>query len=200
MNMIYTEKAEKAAKGYHFSIEHYLSEGYAIFRRGAAELIIYGILNVIVLSLPFVRIFLSGPMTAGFYEGIYRIKSRKETEVRDFFKAFDKFLPMVLVNLVVSLLVVVGLILLILPGFYFYIIFIFAYQFVYFADASVGESLSLSRKAVSGNFGQMMLLCLVLFGINLLGGIAFLVGLLLTIPYTYCVIFVAFDDIIGVAE
>jgi hypothetical protein len=56
----------------------------------------------------------------------------------------------------------------------------------------------MSRRVVSGNFGQIFLLCLILAGINLLGTLAFGVGVLLTLPFSYCVIYAAFEDIIGI--
>lgn len=194
----YFNQAETASNGYRLSIEECLSEAFTIFRKGAAELIIYGLINTLLQSIPMVAIFLGGPLTAGFYEGAWRIHRGEETEVRDFFRAFDKFLPMFVIHIVLALIIAIGFILLILPGICFTVVFIFAYQFVYFGDVPVGDALRLSRKTVSGNFGQIFLLCLVLLGINLLGAMAFFVGLLLTIPFSYCVILVAFNRIIGI--
>jgi hypothetical protein len=194
----YALQAEKASEGYDLSIESCLSEAFNLFRRGSAELIIYGLINSLIQSIPMVTLFLGGPLNAGFYEGARRINGGEETEVRDFFTSFNKFLPMFVIHLVLGLLVGIGFLLLILPGIYFMIVFLFAYQFAYFGDASAGDALRFSRKTVSGNFGKILLLCLVLLGINILGAMAFFVGLLLTIPFTYCVIFVAFNRIIGV--
>ena len=198
MSDYYTEKAELASSGFDLSIEDCLSESLEIFRKGAAELIIYGLINGLLASFPMVGIFLGGPLTAGFYEGAWRIRSGMDTEVRDFFKAFDKFLPMFVIHIVVGLILILGFLLLILPGIFFTIIYLFSYLFVYFGDVPAGEALRLSRKTVSGNFGKIFLLCLALLGINLLGAAAFFVGLLLTIPFSYCVILVAFNRIIGI--
>jgi uncharacterized membrane protein len=75
---------------------------------------------------------------------------------------------------------------------------LFAHFFVWFYDVEPSQAVRLSHKMVSGNFGQILLLWLVLAGINLLGALAFGVGILVTIPYTTCVIYAAFDDIIGI--
>ena len=60
------------------------------------------------------------------------------------------------------------------------------------------EAISLSRKTVSGNFKEILLLFLILAGINLLGLMALGVGILLTMPFSFCVLYAAFDDIIGI--
>jgi uncharacterized membrane protein len=106
--------------------------------------------------------------------------------------------PLLILHLLISLLVVLGLMLLILPGIYLAISYLFAHFFVWFYDVEPSEALRMSRKTVSGNFGQILLLCLILGGINLLGILAFGVGFLLTLPFSYCVIYATFADIIGI--
>jgi len=119
-------------------------------------------------------------------------------ELPDFFKSFDKFTPLLILNLLIVLVVFIGLLLLIIPGIYFAVSYLFAHFFVWYYDVDPSEAIRLSRKTVSGNFGQILLLCFVLGGINLIGILAFGVGILLTLPFTYCVIYAAFDDIIGI--
>ena len=57
-----------------------------------------------------------------------------------------------------------------------------------------------SRKTVSGNFGQILMLLLILAGINLIGILALGVGILLTMPFSFCVLYAAFDDVIGISN
>ena len=53
---------------------------------------------------------------------------------------------------------------------------------------------------VSGNFGQILLLFLILAAINFLGVLALGIGILLTMPFSFCVVYAAFDDIIGISN
>ena len=62
------------------------------------------------------------------------------------------------------------------------------------------QAIRLSRKTVAGNFGQVFLLYLLLAGINLLGVLAFGIGILITMPLSFCVAYAAFDDIIGILK
>jgi uncharacterized membrane protein len=73
----------------------------------------------------------------------------------------------------------------------------FSWFFVLFHEQAPTEAIRLSRKMVSGNFGQMLWLWLLIAGINLLGALAFGVGLLITVPFTACMLYTAFDDITG---
>ena len=106
--------------------------------------------------------------------------------------------PLLVLNLLLALLITLGFIMLIIPGIYFTVSYLFAHFFVWFFEIHPVEAIRLSRKMVSGNFKQLFWLFLILFGINLLGLMAFGAGLLLTIPFSACVLFAAFEDIIGI--
>jgi uncharacterized membrane protein len=175
-----------------------LQVGFNIFRKSPGIFIIYGVISAIAFSNPVSGAVLAGPLTAGFYIVADRIRHDRPVELPDFFKSFDRFLPLFILNLLIGVVVFLGLLLLIIPGIYFAISYLFAHFFVWFYDEEPTEAIRLSRKMVSGNFGQILLLCLVLGAINFLGAMAFGVGLLLTIPFSYCVIYAAFDDIIGI--
>ncbi|MCK5137673.1 MAG: hypothetical protein KAR19_17945 [Bacteroidales bacterium] len=192
------KKAEVASNGYRLSIENVLQVGFNLFRKSPGIFIIYSIAGVVALSNPISGLLLSGPLITGYYIAAHRIKHNRPVELPDFFKSFDRFVPLLILNLLMTLVIFLGLILLIIPGIYFAINYLFAHFFVWFYDVDPTEAIRLSRKMVSGNFGQILLLCLVLGGINFLGMLAFGVGILLTLPLSYCVVYAAFDDIIGI--
>ena len=73
-------------------------------------------------------------------------------------------------------------------------------MFAWFYNKDPGEAIRLSRKAVSGNFWQILLLFLILAGINLLGLMVLGIGILLTMPFSFCVVYAAFDDIVGISN
>ena len=189
------DRVERASSGYSLSFEKLLQRGLNIFRQEPGQLVLYGFLASLASS---VHILLGGPVTAGFFNGAERIEKGKPVDINDFFKGFDKFFPLFVVNLLVTFIIFLGLLLLIIPGIYFAVSYFFAHCFVWFYDVEATEAIRLSRKTVSGNFGQILLLCLILAAINFLGAMAFGVGLLITIPFSYIVAYAAFDDIIGI--
>ena len=192
------KKVEKASTGYKLSIENVLQIGFNLFRKSPGIFIIYSVIGVIALSNPIGGLLLGGPFIAGYYIVSNLVNRDRTVELPDFFKSFDKFVPLLILNLLISLVVFLGLLLLIIPGIYFAVSYLFAHFFVWFYDVDPSEATRLSRKTDSGNCGQILLLCLVLGGINLLGALAFGVGILLTLPFTYCVVYATFDDIIGI--
>jgi len=194
------KKVEDASTGYRLSIENLLQQGLNLFRKAPVAFIVYSVIASIVLSNPLSGIFLGGPVIAGYYIVVHRLNQNRNIEAADFFRSFDRFAPLLVLNLLISLLVVLGLMLLIIPGIYFAISYLFAHFFVWFYDVNPSEAIHLSRKTVSGNFGQILLLCLVLGGINLLGLLAFGVGIFVSLPFSYCVIYATFDDIIGIPK
>ena len=191
-------KVDDASAGYRLSIENVLQVGFNLFRKSPGIFIIYSILGIVALSNPISGLLLGGPVITGYYIVSQLISHDRHVELPDFFKSFDKFTPLLILNLLIALVVFIGLLLLIIPGIYFAVSYLFAHFFVWYYDVDPSEAIRLSRKTVSGNFGQILLLCLVLGGINLIGILAFGVGILLTLPFTYCVIYATFDDIIGI--
>ena len=192
------QKVEDATSGFRLSIENVLQQGLNLFRKEPGPFILYGIITALALSNPISGLLLGGPAAAGYYIVAQRIRQGKKIEISDFFRSLDKFVPLLILHLLISLLVVLGLMLLILPGIYLAISYLFAHFFVWFYDREPYQAIGLSRKVVSGNFGQILLLLLVLAGINLLGFMALGIGILLTMPYSFCVVYAAFDDIIGI--
>ncbi len=192
------QKVDEASTGFSISIENVLQVGFNLIRKSPGIFIIYSLVGLVALSNPLSGLLLGGPVITGYYIVANLVKKGKSVELADFFMSFDKFVPLLILHLLMILVITLGMILLIIPGVYFAVSYIFAHFFVWFYDVDPSEAVRLSRKMVSGNFGQVFLLCLVLGGINLLGALAFGIGLLLTLPFTYCVLYAAFDDIIGI--
>ena len=192
------EKVEEASKGYRLSLESTLQLGFNIFRKAPAEFIIFSILGVIIFSNPVSGILLGGPVTASYLHMAHLVNEDRPVIFQDFFKGFEKTGPLIKLNLLIFIVVLAGLVMLVVPGIYFAVSYLFSHLFVWFYDREPSEAIRLSRITVAGNFGQILLLFLILAGINLLGVMALGLGVLLTIPFSFCVVYAAFEDIIGI--
>jgi len=189
---------EHASEGYRLSIENVLQVGFNLFRKSPGIFIIYGVIMLLLTGVPLSGLLLGGPLVTGFYIVAHLIGRGKRVTFSDFFRSFDKFVPLLVLHLLMILFITLGLLLLVIPGIYLAVSYLFAHFFVWFYDVDPYEATRMSRKVTGGNFSQILLLCLILAGINILGAIAFGVGLLLTVPFTYCVLYAAFNDIIGI--
>ncbi len=193
-------QVEEASGGYRLSLENVLQVGFNLFRKAPAEFIIFSVIGIFVFSNPISALLLGGPVTASYFHMAHLVSRGNKIELSDYFKGFEKFGQLIKLNLLVFVVVILGLAMLIVPGIYFAVSYVFAHFFVWFFDMDPTEAIKLSRKTVSGNFGQILLLYLVMAGINLLGVLAFGVGILITMPFSFCVAYAAFDDIIGISN
>ncbi|GAB4229366.1 MAG: hypothetical protein Kow0049_10790 [Stanieria sp.] len=140
---------------------------------------------------------LSPVLVAGIYIVAFKIAKNRTKAFSDFFLGFNNFLSIFLVNLVGSILTVLGCFLLIIPGLYLAIAYVFGLCFVIEKNFGFWSALETSRKIITKKwfafFGFVLLL-----GLLNLGGLLVLgVGLLFTIPLTVCTIVAAFEDIVG---
>lgn len=194
------EQVKQASSGYRLSIESTLQVGFNLLRQAPSEFIVFSVLGVLIFSNPISGLLLGGPAMASYFHLAHLASKGQQIEISDFFRGFDKAGSLIKLSLVICLLVFLGLLVLILPGVYLAVSYVFSHLFVWFYDRSPSEAIRLSRLAVSGNFGQVLLLFLILAGINLLGILALGVGILLTMPFSFCVVYAAFDDIIGITN
>ena len=193
-------RAQEASSGYRLSYESTLQVGFNLFRKAPAEFIIFSLLGLLVFSNPVSGILLGGPVMASYLHMAHLSSRDRPIEFSDFFRGFEKTGSLIKLNMLILAVVVLGLAMLVLPGLYFAVSYVFSHFFVWFFDEDPSEAIRLSRKTVSGNFGQILMLLLILAGINLIGILALGVGILLTMPFSFCVLYAAFDDVIGISN
>ena len=193
-------KVGAASRGYTLSVENVLQLGFNIFRKAPAEFMLFSLFGLLVFTNPISGILLGGPVSATYYHLAHQVSRGAQIRQEDYFKGFEKFGELLKLNILIFVVVLLGLALLIVPGIYFAVSYVFAHFFTWFYDLNSTEAIRLSRKSVSGNFGQIFLLFLILGGINFLGVLAFGVGVLITMPLSFCVAYAAFDDIIGISN
>ncbi len=105
-------------------------------------------------------------------------------EVKDLFSCARMFFRYIAGTLLYALIVFLGLILLVVPG----IIWMIKFQFYSYliVDKGMGpvQALKESGRITQGAKGELILFALLVMGINFLGALALLVGLLITLPLT----------------
>jgi len=146
--------------------------------------------------LGWIAIALVGPALSAGYFVYTRKKIRGEPAVfEDFFGGFEFLGQLFLLGIVSDILIAAGILLCILPGLYLMLGYMFAGFLVVARRMDFWPAMEASRRAVTANIGPVILLVLAFIGINILGALACLVGLIITIPMTYCSSVVAFGII-----
>lgn len=195
-------------EGYEVDPSKYLKEGWEIFKSRAGEFIVFAVIVAVVTTL-FSRLNFIGsfaitavvpPLYAGFVIVVFMLFKGREVQFGDFFKGFNYFLPLVLASIVMSILITLGMILLILPGIYLIVSYMFVSMLIIDYRMEFWQAMETSRKIVAKNWFSMFVFFLLLVVINLLGAMALGIGLLVTSPLCVCAVCVAYRDIVGLHE
>jgi hypothetical protein len=185
-------------KGYRLKIEEYLRRGYDIFMKKPELFIVYTILMLIML--PMGGFIISGPLLAGYFLVSHRLEKGRPVFIENFFDGFRYFLPLFLFTVVSGFLEGLGFILCVIPGIYLAVAWLFSTFFIIFGHMDFWEAMETSRKLIGREWFSFFGLCIVLLMINVLGVLAFGIGVLFTIPVTGCALYAAFDDLVGAKD
>jgi uncharacterized membrane protein len=209
---------EFADRDYDVKIGDYFSRGWEIFKQYAWAFILFTLLTFIITgvltTLPsplgmravgensvgggnILANILSPILGVGYYFVAFQIARNQSYSFGVFFNGFKKFLPVFLTALVSGILIFLGMVLLILPGIYLAISYLFAQPFVVDKNLNFWSAMEASRKLITKKWFSFFGLVLLLALLNLLGAIILGIGLLVTIPLSACVIAAAYEDIVG---
>ncbi|WMJ72268.1 hypothetical protein RCC89_03680 [Cytophagaceae bacterium ABcell3] len=200
------EKTDRLiANGYDVTPSDYIKQGWGIFKQNfggfVGYMVIVLLVNIVLDSIPGIGFLLSailqGPLLAGFYIVSRKIQYNETYTFSDFFNGFKNFVPLAMVNLIGGLLILIGLVLLVLPGVYLLIAYLLGTPFVVFGKMDFWPALENSRKLITKQWFSFFAFALLLVLINILGAIAFGIGLLISIPVTLCATYAAYEHIIG---
>jgi hypothetical protein len=138
---------------------------------------------------------LAPPLYAGFYLVANKISRGEEVIYPDFFGGFRFWIPTAVISLLTQVLIAIGLIALIIPGIYLAVGYLFAIQMGIFGGLDPWSAMEWSRKLITRNWWRFLGLLLVLVVLNALGLLVAGIGLLFTVPLTFLVLYVVFEEI-----
>ncbi len=183
----------------------YLKTGWELFKRYPGGVIGFTLLYFLIQSalgiIPWIGWLASAAVSPVLLIGCFIVSAKMlqggSPQFSDFFLGFRFFVPLLLTGLVGGLLTGIGFLLLIIPGVYLMVSYLFATNLVVDRRLDFWPALELSRGTINpiwfGMFGFLLLLVLV----KLLGVIALLVGLLVSLPVSCCAVTAAYADLFG---
>jgi uncharacterized membrane protein len=152
--------------------------------------VIYAQAYMIVYS-----VLLAPPLYAGFYLVANKLSRGESIIYPDFFGGFQFWVPAGVISLLSQVLMTLGLFALIIPGIYLAVGYLFAILMGIFGGLDPWSAMEWSRKLITRNWWHFFGLMLILVAINLLGILLLGVGLLVTFPLTFLVLYVIFEDL-----
>jgi uncharacterized membrane protein len=133
---------------------------------------------------------LLGPFLLGAYKIALRIVRNENTDLSDILSGFEYFLPAFLANILIHLMAFA--LVPVLP-----LVFLtYAATFLFILDENLGfwAAMEKSRRMVWGNFKRWLVLGLMILVVNLAGLLCFGIGLLATIPFSYLLTTLAYEE------
>jgi uncharacterized membrane protein len=186
-------------RDYQIDIRKWLGNGWEIFKANAGPSIAFavlaGICYAVLLQIPFAGLLIMYPLMAGFIIISLMFYQNKTAEFKNYFGGFRHFLPLLLFTIVSTLFITIGMILLIIPGIYLSIAYVFAPFLIIEKNIDFWPAMEISRKKVNKHFFGMLSFSVVIIVINMVGCIPAFLGLFITIPLTISMITAAYKDI-----
>ncbi len=112
------------------------------------------------------------------------ICDEEEVNISDLFLCYPYLVRFIVAQLLYVLIVMVGTILLVVPGIYFAIKFAFHPFIIVDEDVGAIESLKRSWAITTGSVWNLILLAIIVMAINFLGMLLLLIGMLFTYPFS----------------
>lgn len=185
-----------------FSIGEAVGFGWDVAKKNIGFFVVAAIISLVVEGIPgalqeatkrnpvtvlfaLLGFFVSGVVTLGWIKISLRFCDQDKPEYGDLFSQYPLFFRYLGAAILYGLIVLGGFILLIVPGIIWTIQFGYAFNLIVDKRVGVMESLRISSAVTRGTKWNLFVFGLVLVGINLLGALALLVGLLWTIPASF---------------
>ena len=166
----------------------------------ASEFLIGQLGTVGIIANQLVITLLTTPLAVGLMILGVRRSVGSPIEFSQVFNYYNKSLPLFVLYVVMTILILLGLVLLIIPGVYLAIAYSMALPLMIEKDIGIWESLETSRKAVTKKWFPFFGFFIVIVLIILTGALALGIGLIWAFPLTTIAYGIAYRNMFGVEE
>ncbi|HWF85355.1 MAG TPA: GYF domain-containing protein [Vicinamibacterales bacterium] len=184
-----------------------VSRGWALVRQNPVVLISAALVVwAIIIALTFVPrvgwlagMVVNSPLLGGlYYLNIRRIRGER-AGADDAFAGFRPvfFMPLLIAGLLSGALTTLGILLLVLPGVYLAVGYIFVLPLVIDKRMDVWTAMEVSRRVVHQQWWMTFALAIVAALMVLAGALAFGVGVVIAVPVATAALMYAYDDLFG---
>jgi hypothetical protein len=184
------------APGGNFSAGDCIGEGWRLATSNLG-VFIAGTLLYIIISfaaglIPVAGpLLVGGPLMGGFFVLVFKAMNGNPG-AGDIFKGFSRFLPLFLATIVTTVIIFIGCMLLIIPGIYLGICYVFTTPLIIDQNLGFWDAMETSRKTVSKCWFSVFGLLLLCFLVCVVGMLALGVGMLVAIPVCQCALGAAY--------
>jgi uncharacterized membrane protein len=161
-----------------------------------SQLLMYALATLVFAALQSVPL-IQGALLAGFYLFCMRHMMEGRVDVGDLFKGFNYFVPTLIIALLSGVFLFLGMLACIVPAFVVGAMYMFPYLFAVDRKMDFWPAMQSSHNIVKKDYFGFTLFFLALVGLQILGALACLIGLFVSIPIMIAAITCAYRDIAG---
>lgn len=186
------------------NISRWIMNGWDLVMSDFGEFLLLSFIYIVILTVAFstwiVGLILAGPLTAGFFHIIFNRIRGEDIYIGDIAKGFNVFVAAVLADILISVFVSIGFVLLIIPGIIVSALYMFAFPLIIEKKMDFWQAMEISRKVVTKNIFELSVFMLVLYILLFVGVILLLVGFFVALPIVFAAIAYAYVDLFGLEE
>jgi uncharacterized membrane protein len=182
----------------HARTGEWISAGWALVQ---PDLFLWAVIALIYLILiSAVPLILQGALTAGLHYVLVKKLLGQRIEFGDMFKGFNFFLATLLAVLLIAIFTFLGILACIIPGLVVCAMYMFTYLFILDRKMDFWPAMQASHEIVKKDYFGYTLFFLALILLQILGILACVVGILVTLPVMFGAVTVAYRDTVGIAS
>lgn len=155
-----------------------------------------GVLSQLIIQLVTTAIGL--PIGAGIMMIALKHSVGAPHQVGEVFKHFNKIIPLTITTILMYLMIIVGLLLLVLPGIYLMFAYYMAIPLVVEKGMSPWQALETSRKAVTKKWFRFLGFVIVIMILITLSALPLMIGLIWTVPMSIFAYAIVYRNMFGV--
>ena len=202
-----------------FSIKQALSKGWQTYKANFGflavtfilYLLIYGLFSgiqsyfskqesILAIILALISMYVSFLLQIGWVRIGLRLLNGESAEYEDLLRGNDRIISYFLGNLLVGVIVCAGLILLIIPGFYWALKYMYVPYLIADRKLKVNDAMKLSATMTKGVKWQLIGYGFVQIGLIIAGAIAFLIGLIAVLPTLWLASLAIYQQLLSCIE
>jgi hypothetical protein len=184
---------------YQIKIGEWLASGWILFKKDAglsiAFAVLAGICYLLLSSIPFASLLILYPIMAGFIIVALMTFSNKSVGFKNYLWGFRHFIPLLVFSIISTIVIVIGLFLLVIPGIYLAVAYLFTPYLIVDENIDFWPAMEISRKKVNKHWFGLFAFSMVIILLNLAGCLPLFLGLFITIPLSIAITTAAYKDI-----
>ncbi len=190
------------------ALADYVRDGWRLFIANPVPHIAYTAVMLLILLVagwvPIIGQLLVMALAALLLGALYRALGKQmaggPVSASDYLEVLNDPLPLVLLSIVSSILIGIGFLLLLLPGIYLSVAYLFAVPLVVFYRLEFWTGLETSRKLITRQWFIYFILMVIITVLNMVGAAVFVIGLLVTLPLSAAIVLTAFAHQLGLPQ